>query len=588
MEKHFSLINIRNKLQSLMQYSGSSRIVFQSEEQIYAYPLELQERLNSSIISRDGRNIESMLDDHSNVKAVSLQGGKLIFIEPLISPDENTLQILSNDLQEDLELVSIFDKILQANMAISANLNLNTLLHIVLSLLEELFNPEGTSVLLLDSEKKNLYWEISRGEKSEFFKPDIKLPIGEGIGGYVAQTGEPVLSNDVTEDPRWASSYDKRSGFRTRSLICAPLKSHGEILGVIEIINKKDKEFSIRDMIILEIIASQTGSAIDNARTHAKLEDAYEELKVLDMAKERIINHLSHELRTPLAVISSAIEIITRRIDQVNMEKVEKSVERVKRNVTRLSDIQNEIRDIFNERSFVEKERIVGIVEDTASIIDELRETHDDKVAEVIKLVSRRLDSIIEVKEFQKERIRLNEFLDDICDEAISCMHGRELQIQRSFKEDIVLNMDRDTLNKVVSGILRNAIENTPDEGEIEINTKLGGDEIGIDIRDYGTGISPENQKMIFGGFFHTQETGSYSTKRSYEFDAGGAGCDLLRIKILSERYGFDVDFESTICKLRPKDTDRCLGKISDCHFIANKSDCSSSGSSTFSITFPK
>ena len=122
MEKHFSLINIRNKLQSLMQYSGSSGAVFQSEEQIYAYPLELQERLNSSIISRDGRNIEGMLDDHSNVKTVSLQGGKLIFIDPLISPDENTLEILSNDLQEDIELVSIFDKILQANMAISANL----------------------------------------------------------------------------------------------------------------------------------------------------------------------------------------------------------------------------------------------------------------------------------------------------------------------------------------------------------------------------------------------------------------------------------------------------------------------------------
>jgi K+-sensing histidine kinase KdpD len=570
-----------------MQYSGSSGVVFQSEEQMYAYPSELQERLSRSIASRDERSIESMLDTHSNVKIVSLQGGKLIFLDPLISPDENTLQILTNDLQEDIELVSIFDKILQANMAISANLNLNTLLHIVLSLLEELLNPEVTSVLLLDSEKKNLYWEISRGEKSDFFNPDVKLPIGEGIGGYVAQTGEPVLSNDVTRDPRWASSYDKASGFRTRSLICAPLKSHGEILGVIEVINKKDEEFSLRDMTILEIIASQTGSAIDNARTHGKLEEAYEELKVLDMAKERIINHLSHELKTPLAIISSAIEIITRRIDQVNMEKVEKSVERVKRNVSRLSDIQNEIRDILNERSFEEKEKIVGIVEDTASIIDELGETNDENIAEVIKLVSRRLDSIIEVKEYRKERIRLNEFLDDICDEAISYMHGRELQIQRSFKEDIVLNTDRDILKKVVVGILRNAIENTPDEGEIEIKTKLGGDGIGIDIRDYGTGISPENQKMIFGGFFHTQETGSYSTKRPYEFDAGGVGCDLLRIKILSERCGFDVDYESTVCEFRSKDTDRCPGKISDCQFIASKLECISSGGSTFSITFP-
>jgi hypothetical protein len=92
---------------------------------------------------------------------------------------------------------------------------------------------------------------------------------------------------------------------------------------------------------------------------------------------------------------------------------------------------------------------------------------------------------------------------------------------------------------------------------------------------------------MIFGGFFHTQETEFYSSKTPYEFNAGGSGSDLLRIKTFSERLGFSVYFESTRCKFLPTDTDICSGKISVCPFINDKSDCFSLGESIFSITFP-
>jgi signal transduction histidine kinase len=104
---------------------------------------------------------------------------------------------------------------------------------------------------------------------------------------------------------------------------------------------------------------------------------------------------------------------------------------------------------------------------------------------------------------------------------------------------------------------------------------------------DYGVGITPENQKMIFGGFFHTQGTALYSSKSPYQFNAGGSGTDLLRIKIFSERFGFAVDFESTRCKFIPDDRDQCIGKISSCSHISDKIDCLSSGGSRFSVIFP-
>jgi signal transduction histidine kinase len=150
-----------------------------------------------------------------------------------------------------------------------------------------------------------------------------------------------------------------------------------------------------------------------------------------------------------------------------------------------------------------------------------------------------------------------------------------------------VVNTGEEILRKVFEGLLKNAIENTPDGGKIEVSLKGTDQEIRIDFRDYGIGISPQNQRLIFHGFFHTQDTMSYSSKRPYQFNAGGAGSDLLRTKVFSERFGFSIEFESARCRFIPHDTGECPGRISNCPFVMAKSDCFSSGGSTFSIRFP-
>ena len=161
------------------------------------------------------------------------------------------------------------------------------------------------------------------------------------------------------------------------------------------------------------------------------------------------------------------------------------------------------------------------------------------------------------------------------------------MNITLDLEEDLSLYMDKNVLDKVFSGLLRNAIENTPDEGIIKISAKEEDDKIRVSFRDFGVGITPDNQQLIFGGFFHTQKTELYSSKRACEFNAGGSGSDLLRTKCFSERLGFSVDFNSARCKFIPKDEDPCPGRISKCQFVKNGSECMSSGESTFSIVFP-
>jgi len=311
-------------------------------------------------------------------------------------------------------------------------------------------------------------------------------------------------------------------------------------------------------------------------------------IKRLEKAKERAINHLSHELGTPLAVIGGAMKRIPDLLKTKNTQKVLELAERVERNIKRLRDLQSKIDDILNEKPVLEKERILNLVEAAIAFLDEMKDEPLQKGAEVIRQkIIKRLDSLHKVEEVRKETIVLDAFIRQACEEARLSMRGRQMEIVENVEKGIFIEMDANVLKKVCEGFLKNAIENTPDEGKIEIELRNEDNLAKLYFRDFGMGITPENQKLIFSGFFHTQDTDRYASKKPYLFNAGGAGSDLLRARVLSERFGFSVDFSSRRCKYLPADKDECPGSISLCSFIKGKEDCLTSGGSTFSLCLP-
>jgi PAS domain S-box-containing protein len=312
------------------------------------------------------------------------------------------------------------------------------------------------------------------------------------------------------------------------------------------------------------------------------------EQKAIEKARERIINHLSHELGTPLAIIEGAFVRISDTLKKDETGKVGGWITRGQRSVQRLQNLRAKIDDILNERPSYEKERILPIIEGALSLLDELKDEPLKEGAETIRQgIVKRLESFYRVEETRKETIALATFLDEVCEEAVLSMKGRKMEIIRSFEKGVFLEMDRRTLKKACEGFLRNAIENTPDEGKIEIKTKSTDGTLRIDFQDFGIGILPENQKMIFGGFFHTQDTHLYASRKPYLFNAGGTGSDLLRTRVFSERFGFSIDFHSRRCRYLASDKHECPGTISSCPFIKSKDECLSSGGSTFSLIFP-
>ena len=122
--------------------------------------------------------------------------------------------------------------------------------------------------------------------------------------------------------------------------------------------------------------------------------------------------------------------------------------------------------------------------------------------------------------------------------------------------------VDPRTLIIILETLVKNAIENTPDEGTITVSLKDMPSGIRLQVKDEGVGIPLADQRFIFEGFHHTQATDEYSSKDPFDFNAGGKGLELLRLKILSEAGSFEISFESRRCRYIPTSRDHCPGSI--------------------------
>jgi putative nucleotidyltransferase with HDIG domain len=139
----------------------------------------------------------------------------------------------------------------------------------------QLMKAEVGSLLLLDAKREHLYFEVALGEKEETVKT-VTLNVGEGIAGWVAKNGEPLLVNAPDKDPRFFKGVDGKTGYKTRNMICVPVKTRGRLVGVLEAINKKGTQgFSDEDLSLFASLADLVAIALDNARLYQELEEMF-------------------------------------------------------------------------------------------------------------------------------------------------------------------------------------------------------------------------------------------------------------------------------------------------------------------------
>ena len=137
-------------------------------------------------------------------------------------------------------------------------------IELVVEKIRELIPSEAWSLLMVDEEKQELVFEAALGAKSRDVTA-FRLKMGEGVAGWVAQTGEAAIVNDAGRDPRFSSRVDTRTQFETRSILCAPLVSRGRTIGVLEIINRLGGRFTRADLALVLTLVEPCAIAIENA-----------------------------------------------------------------------------------------------------------------------------------------------------------------------------------------------------------------------------------------------------------------------------------------------------------------------------------
>ena len=176
----------------------------------------------------------------------------------------------------------------EASLAINSVMNAERLLEKILELSRDVMTAEASSLLVLDRETGQLHFVVARGTAEQALK-SATVGIGQGIAGWVAQTGEPLLIADAYQDPRFDPSYDQRTGFHTRSMVTVPIVIKGEIAGVVQVMNKVSAEtFDERDLRLFQSFASMAGIALENARLFERTRRMADDLREALEAERRL------------------------------------------------------------------------------------------------------------------------------------------------------------------------------------------------------------------------------------------------------------------------------------------------------------
>jgi putative methionine-R-sulfoxide reductase with GAF domain len=199
---------------------------------------------------------------------------------------------VSND-----HLVNRLTLLLEINASINSTVNLSELLQKIINVAAIVVSAEASSLALVDAPANELVFQFAHGSAEDQVK-SLRVPIGEGISGWVARYGVSVLIEDAQNDPRFLRKVDDKTQFITRSVLCVPLRRNQVITGVLQALNKREGGvFNEEDQLIFEALANIAAIAIENAQLYGTLQQKMQELADNERRSQHILNQLQESER---------------------------------------------------------------------------------------------------------------------------------------------------------------------------------------------------------------------------------------------------------------------------------------------------
>jgi len=459
-------------------------------------------------------------------------------------------------------------------------------------------------VYLRDVTERKVAEETLRDERNRFRTLSENAPFGiilvnkEGVFEYINPKFKELFGYDLDEIPNslewfrkaFPDSKDRREVISTWLDYLESTKP-GENVPRTLPATCKDGTQKIIHFIPVRLATGEYIVTLEDIteriQAHEALVKSHQELERLNRAKTKAVNLISHELRTPLSVIQGNIRLLKKKLRRLSVDlNLQNTMETLERNLGRLSAISKETDQIFR----VSQELEAGVLLDSLDRLWQRIEDLSDmppNVLEHFNGLKSWLSQYLSGSTESFQSINLFPFVLDVLERTKQLSSHRNIRFRVEGKNDLFVVIDPLILQSVVEGLLRNAVENTPDGGMIRLVVEEKNGKIALHVSDYGVGITEEDQRYIFDGLFHTKETELYASKKPYDFGAGGKGLDLYRMKVYGQRFGFDLSVTSKRCVYIPTDQDQCPGDISRCSHVRNSEECAASGGTTFTVAFP-
>ncbi len=343
-----------------------------------------------------------------------------------------------NNLQQTLHA---YQRLLDVARDLATTLDLESLLNHIVRLAADLNEAEEASILLYESKKQQLYFQASTDLENAAKMRGIIIP-AESIAGWVAIHREPVIVTDVHKDVRFFRNIDKLLQFNTRSIVAVPMFHKDELIGVLEVINKRTDTFTTLDQEVMVILAGQASVAITNARLFQQSD---------------LIAELVHELRTPLSSI-------------------------------------NTIAYLLQRQGVAESQRIAlaQTIQSEAGRLNELSTSYLD----LASLESGRYH-------FKQALFEPEGLLRESCEITQSMAEERNITLDMHIPSGLPPVMgDRDKIKQVLLNLLTNAVKYNRPGGSIIASIRLEHNRLWFSVQDTGLGIPANLYPQLFAKFF--------------------------------------------------------------------------------------
>ncbi len=209
--------------------------------------------------------------------------------------------------------------ITEIGTALGTAIHLDELLAVVMDKVTSLMEAERSTLFLVDEERGELWSKVTQG----ILNQEIRLDLGQGIAGWVAQNDKSINIRDAYNDPRFNPEVDAKTGFQTQSILCQPIRNQeGRTVGVIQVLNRRNGPFTPEDENLLSALCAQIAIAIENSRLYLSILEKNVELTDLARKLERRVAELDllAEIDRQLAQtvnLESFVESTTQKMAEV-------------------------------------------------------------------------------------------------------------------------------------------------------------------------------------------------------------------------------------------------------------------------------